>query len=410
MSVEAEIQSPPEEKFTCGQCNLCCKRGWLIGIDDKEAARLRDLYPDLDPMREVDLPDGRRVFGMARKEDGSCVFLESYGCRIHREHGFEAKPDVCRRFPYFLWKDKNDVAYLHLSRMCPTVYEGRGAFGKQLLDAARPLLPGAKKLDVDRDDPVSLSGAVELNWPGYQQFEDELVALISDERWALDDAVAGGRILLDRFIKQTSGEQSFSRGFSNEDDLALDIIMSTIASRSAMSGLYRYVMAAMVSVIESRRGIEGEKGVWREDFGNFFKIIFGRRELHFRSMRLTADLSRLGSVPWPKKDNPDLSPVRRLLVSHIRRKFLLQAPDIEFGYHLLIGAYAAIKFYSRASAVAHDRETLIPSDLKRGVQATEYNLLLHRTLEGDPLESRFVRNYFKRFLFHPSYPSSMVAF
>src|SRR5262245_49374917 len=96
--------------FTCQQSGACCRSDWLIGVDDAAHARRRAVPPEgHEPARASGatfvplpfaLPSGERVT-FARRPDGACVFLTAdTRCGIHRRLGAEAKPQVCREFPY----------------------------------------------------------------------------------------------------------------------------------------------------------------------------------------------------------------------------------------------------------------------------------------------------------------------
>jgi Fe-S-cluster containining protein len=404
-----DLSIPPGEAFSCGRCNRCCRGPWVIGITAEEAASLRKLYPEIEPTAGTEVLKGETLYAMNRTADGamgaggSCVYLDPDGCRIQKEHGAAAKPAVCHRFPYFPRAVAGGV-YVHLSRMCPTVYDGKGATGEALAAdvlAAHPGLLPAPALDT-----VRFAGSAEVSWAEYRAFEDQLVALLLDDRWSLDDAVASGYWLVQR-VARNEGVRPEAEA---KLDPIVDLVMTSIAKRNPMVGLYRYVMAAIITVIESNRGRAGRFATWKSDMSRYLHLLFRRGAARFRSIEIPVDLRRIPEVAWPRRSQPDLTPVRRYLASHIRHKLLLEAPDIEYAYALLIGAYATIKFYARASAVAAGRERMTADDVRKGVELVEYNLLLHRPLEGAALEKRIVRGWFRKFLFHPAYASSMIAF
>lgn len=332
---------------------------------------------------------------IARTREGSCVFLESGGCRIHREHGAETKPAACRRFPYFV-RDAGGERWLHLSRMCPTVYDEQGARGDQLARDARN--SGAEPDTLRGSEPVAFSGSTMLAWDEYLRFEEKLCALLEDERWPLDDAVAGGLLLL---------EQAANREEQGADD-TMELVLAAIAKRRPMVGLYRYIMAGVVTMIESERGEKLTFAARRANMARFLRLLLRSGTIRLAAIGADVDAKSISAIRWPRKEHPRLTPVRHLLTSHIRHKILLRAPDVEFAYYLLIAAYAAIKFYARAAAAARDRETLHSDDLRRGVEVAELHLLLHR--RGGTIERDLGRGFFRKFLFHPSFPSSMVAF
>jgi Fe-S-cluster containining protein len=91
---KAQPLRPP---FECQRCGLCCHgRGGIF------------LRPEQVPAAaaELDMGPGQFIAGFCREreglyevlvdQDGACRLLGPAGCRVHR-----AKPDICRRWPYF---------------------------------------------------------------------------------------------------------------------------------------------------------------------------------------------------------------------------------------------------------------------------------------------------------------------
>jgi len=85
---------------------------------------------DLDVQPTVvstELPGGRRVRRLARREDGACVYLDSDNlCRIQRHFGSDAKPLMCRLYPFGFYPVANRVG-VDCSFSCRSVSHGTGA-------------------------------------------------------------------------------------------------------------------------------------------------------------------------------------------------------------------------------------------------------------------------------------------
>ena len=134
---------PVEERWSCHGCGICC-RHVIIPLSAEEHARIRGQEWDKDPTLA-----GKRLFvrtqlwppryRLAHREDGYCVFLSPTGrCRIHERFGAEAKPLVCRMFPYqTVALDK--FAYLTLRHNCPSVIRHAGQPLSHQEDEWRPL-------------------------------------------------------------------------------------------------------------------------------------------------------------------------------------------------------------------------------------------------------------------------------
>jgi len=78
-------------------------------------------------------PKGQ-AFSVRCAEDGKCLLLGPEGCRIH-----EAKPDICRRWPFFEALIKDAGAYAEAKLICPGLdpeasHEEFLAFAREELD------------------------------------------------------------------------------------------------------------------------------------------------------------------------------------------------------------------------------------------------------------------------------------
>lgn len=130
---------PIVEHWDCHSCARCC-HGSEIPLTESDLAKLESHHwndqVDFKGTRiVVRSGQGGRQKVLAKRPDGACVFLMADGlCRIHRDHGPEAKPGVCQTYPLQL-VPHDQVAYLTLRRSCPSAAAGRG-----------------RKLEANRDD------------------------------------------------------------------------------------------------------------------------------------------------------------------------------------------------------------------------------------------------------------------
>ena len=402
----SEVVFAPDTSYSCGKCLKCCKGDWLIAITLEEVELLKSLYPNVNPVSGEDEIDGKKIYLIARNEKNECIFLTESGCKIHIEYGFDKKPAVCKRFPFFpkQWDGKN---YFHLSYMCPSVYANRGAKGERLIsDACASATEKFSGAEIQEE--VHLAGTQTISNCEYLLLEEKISRLILDSRFSLDDALLAGLTL----IRRASDSESINQIKNKSSDLdeALDIVMESIAKRAPLLGLYRYMIASIITNIESRRGARFEFSTWKNDLSVFSKLLMNRGRIELNRTGLIFNAQHLYNIHWPRKEKPDLMPLRRYIVSHLNHKFLLTASDIEFAYHLLLGAYSAVKYYTRAFAASEKRSMISSSNLQRGIECVEYNLMLHRPMKERLWKKKIVRGWARKFLFHHSYPSSMVLF
>jgi len=124
-----------EQRFTCSQCGMCCRRGWDIAVTSAEVESYRRAHAERwfregdgepgDPFEAVSgMPGGYRI---AKRDDGSCGFLSAQNrCRIHEEMGGASKPLSCRLFPFRVGSAGSETVVAS-SFCCPTIVRNEGA-------------------------------------------------------------------------------------------------------------------------------------------------------------------------------------------------------------------------------------------------------------------------------------------
>ncbi len=132
---------PIVEQWDCNGCCHCC-RATVIRLNDDDLRRLRQQRWEHNPDyrgQKIVIRRGlwRRRHFLAKRKDGTCVFLTADGrCRIHRDFGMAAKPFVCQMFPFQL-VPLAEFAYLTSRRLCPSAAADRGRKLADHLDDAR---------------------------------------------------------------------------------------------------------------------------------------------------------------------------------------------------------------------------------------------------------------------------------
>jgi Fe-S-cluster containining protein len=101
--------------FDCQRCSDCCTGEGGIFLT-KEQVSVAAAILELDPTEFVRLylrlQGGR--FAVLCENDGRCRLLGPRGCRIHA-----AKPDICRRWPFFDALIKDAGAFEEAKMACP---------------------------------------------------------------------------------------------------------------------------------------------------------------------------------------------------------------------------------------------------------------------------------------------------
>jgi hypothetical protein len=185
---------PIIEHWDCQSCGLCC-RDSIVPLDEEDVARLRgqkwDEHPDYLGIKttvRMRILGGREV--LAKKDDGSCVFLTSKGlCRIHELYGFDEKPKICRQFP-LQPVPINGRVLIATRRSCPTAARGVGRPVTEYFNDLRKLLPAT--LDTIQPKPPAIINGYRRDWSDTLRVTDALEKMLCDTRYPLVRRIVHG--------------------------------------------------------------------------------------------------------------------------------------------------------------------------------------------------------------------------
>ena len=189
------VDAFPAEKWDCQGCGNCC-RGTTILLDRQDVEKLRqqrwETQPEFQNVKTVvrsHLLGGQAV--LATKSDGSCVFLSDSGrCRIHEQHGADAKPAVCRMYPFQLVPLQRHTN-LTLRFGCPSAAAGEGRpLGEHLKKLSRSRL--TEKFATPSAKPPRITSRVQRSWKDFELVADTLERITTDGNLPLVRRVVHG--------------------------------------------------------------------------------------------------------------------------------------------------------------------------------------------------------------------------
>ncbi|HMM20841.1 MAG TPA: flagellin lysine-N-methylase [Selenomonadales bacterium] len=117
------------KQFSCAMCGACCRRDWLVTVDEASYRRNAEWFSERERYDEFQKAfvriEDRRGPGeyayIAKGRDGGCWFLEKTNiCRLHREAGHAQLDGVCQTFPRYPMDTARGLE-LTLSFSCPAV-------------------------------------------------------------------------------------------------------------------------------------------------------------------------------------------------------------------------------------------------------------------------------------------------
>jgi Fe-S-cluster containining protein len=368
---------PPDLDFNCTNCGRCCRDRWEIRVDAGSAERLNGRYPGEPFKKRLAVVPDELPFTVERNSCGACVFLEEKNlCRIHRELGLEAKPQVCQQFP-FLFSEHPDGVTVGLSHYCPGVKRVEGAKEPPLqgkLPELERLRAHALRLEKAGRE-VLLEDGVPLAWADYRGFEDFLLELIRSPTVNAAEALVAAALaasMLSDFLRTRPGKpplgaaREFVAGWRR---MGIARILATAGRQRAKPRTGRLLLRQFLSLVDAGAGYSAS---WA-----FFKELVGRGKIF--SVPLEARVSVRGAraveLPWDQAE-----PLRRYAEHAVFRRRLLPKLGVRVGLALLCLHVASARSIARASAWLAGRARTDAEDVARGVQLVEKHYALHSSL------------------------------
>ncbi|MCZ6682041.1 MAG: YkgJ family cysteine cluster protein [Planctomycetota bacterium] len=184
--VEMRLQLIDESvNFSCGSCTFCCDQPWrtLIEIDKAEALSRHDFgaYPQLSgrTLYRRSSDGNGELYELSKGEGTRCLFLDTDGlCIIHKELGAEAKPGMCRQFPYLssrTWTDDRVSANFG----CPSVQKRSGSCLSEQAGEIASVVPVSAR-PARPDQPVMFDMALKITPAENGALLDRAIGIFED--------------------------------------------------------------------------------------------------------------------------------------------------------------------------------------------------------------------------------------
>lgn len=264
---------PILERWDCASCGNCC-RGSVIPLSDEDLKRLASQrwheHSDFESVQTVVRPGwfGKR-HQLAQRADGSCVFLTADNrCRIHAEHGSDAKPLVCQMYPLQLVPHEKR-AVLTLRRSCPSAAGDAGSAVQDHLAAVRRLAKQGNLLDKAIRAPA-ITRVYRGSWSEALLVASAIERVMTDERYPLVRRLVHGvrfctlldQCRLKRFEKNQLPEliEVLEDGCRQEVG---DLFADRQAPQSAIAMLFRQTAAEYLRLHSGYRVTASWRERWR---------------------------------------------------------------------------------------------------------------------------------------------------
>jgi len=160
----------PGAAFRCFSDGLCCTDIHALGVLTRSEVRSLRQRNKLSVVYSDDI-EGHCM----RPVDNHCLYLEHELCQLHAQHGAEAKPVGCRRFPYGLVSTPFGGRVTTEHRCCCRTLGDRPPIS--LADAEASLRDRAGRLEIDREVParVALTAKQRVSFVDYLALETDMI-------------------------------------------------------------------------------------------------------------------------------------------------------------------------------------------------------------------------------------------
>ncbi len=183
---------PVMQNWDCHSCADCCRLVVMITDDEKRRIEALDQAndPEIAPKPWfVPAGPGSKKWTLTQRPGGGCVFLTNGNrCRLHERFGADAKPFVCRVFPFVL-VPAGDHWRVGMRFSCPSAAANRGRpvadIEEDLMNLSRLLEQHTGK-SAESAPPPLLKAGQQLPWPDTCRVVQALVEIVQDRRDRLE--------------------------------------------------------------------------------------------------------------------------------------------------------------------------------------------------------------------------------
>jgi lysine-N-methylase len=201
------------QNWSCHGCSDCCRIEAVITEEEKRRIEALDLAGDPEVAPKpwfARAGSGPHPWKLRHRSDGGCVFLTSGNrCRLQERFGADAKPFVCRLFPFVLIP-AGDHWRVGMRFSCPSAAANSGP---PVAEAQAELVQLSRLLErhvgrsAESAPPPALQTGQQLSWPDVCRLVQVLVDIVQDRgdrlerrlRKCLAVARVGGRTHWENF-------------------------------------------------------------------------------------------------------------------------------------------------------------------------------------------------------------------
>lgn len=435
MDSESRVVVQDDMRYSCHSSGVCCSTFSKIEVDVETEAEIRRFEDEGGSIPGVesaasgiaDEPDtskcslGRPCRVLSSRPDGACVYLgPDLLCELHRKIGVQAKPRVCREFP-FRFRKTPAGTYVGLSFVCPSVRAGKG----------RTLQEQRSELDAMCDaafarsevaEPIMLGSRICLKWDEYLEVEQGLFDLVRSSDESIPVRLIACNVLVHmlamyhREVHGLPGVEEYGTFAEAEVRRFVDSMRASryegvfrVARKKGASPLVaRMFMGMIVSFASSLLVNRNRVSVLAGILGQYARHALGFVGFRLHPVKRRVSHREIRSVLFPREGSSADLLVR--YVEHcIFRKDLIYKSSLMRGLNLLLLNVALVRWYAAAEARTAGRVMPDDEDFSQAVMDVEkhygYHSKFYENVVGQPVIDEIIES----FLIRRNYPFIILS-
>lgn len=188
------LHIPDGINFECSGCGNCCF-SWPVPLTGNDVERLGKLVgPESLSLRKLPVSNdngAHYTHSLEKRPDGRCAYLtQDNRCSLHADFGAEAKPSMCRLFPYTFTPTPSGV-YASLSFASTAVLQNGGRPLNEQTETIerqwrlfRELMPN----HAPDWNSIQIADGMPISWQEYLRIEEQMLPLFHPNSTAAIDS------------------------------------------------------------------------------------------------------------------------------------------------------------------------------------------------------------------------------
>ncbi len=411
----------PEEKYECIQCAGCCSDYWEIVVDDQSVERLKDIdlgriRPALkyhEPFKKSAVVPERRVI---QQIEGRCCFLvKQHLCGLEYYYDHEAKPRVCRQFP-FRFASTPDGVYVNASFACTAVQHNEGIPLTEQENAIREAYKTAIKVPTIPPE-IKLDDDITLHWDTYRKVETGLLELLDIETLPLTTLLIAGNVYLDllgEFIREVihRGDYSIEEAVDSYLELMrkqhfgkpIDIA-TNMKPAPRLQRIYIGMLVSFRNTIAKKRSYFATVAFWMRQY---LMNVMGLGKFRILPVQQTFRMSDFNTIRFSMDDPYTRHIIHRYVKQLIFSKQGLENMSLKKAYRFILLYFALIRWDAVAHAVDAQLHEVDRNCILQAVSNVEQYYVRHTDMEDFFTSNPYLDTLLDNFMNNKRFAATMV--